>query len=683
MPLDFAAIAALFQERVQLETRLIAMAQEGISGPLGKRLSAARSVDAATRQFPIVRFYNGAPVMKITASQLGSLALVTPPPSVIQGIVRGSLGFARGFAQIWAPFKGNSQETVLLRFSRGIDDALSEIEASLKRFEKPRPEMFDPRNARGSDIFGLAALAFRALDEASRRGGDLDNLSSQIVSTLLILGPEQPSAAGNGGGQAPTEGGPSPSIGEKLDFAAYSLLGGILTFALMPGLIDLLLEGVVIRVKTWLLDEFSGIERSVMDLRASIIRGTFNGIIDWTNSAIDLLGGIHEVLGANIAFMLKFWREFGTEFAASIRDFVIKLVDYFQGWITLVRALPDILQAVTSFDLTLLLRNKLGGVVDYVPSLSLDELLDSSGERLNLTKYEEWMTLLDAGEAALLAGPPLITGAIGTFLLRNKIKYGLRQVSRMRRLMNALFPGAAWNPLLLGTIRTIPRAKFLAEAPPLDFKAEFPNLYETLMGGGRVAELNAIIDNLQHSVDYGLTETIRRGRDGLSELSTVFDKASKSAAAYRPDKRFEGVADSATTMAEQVFGPEVTREREAAASRKPDKVALAFEHWLADAGFQLIGQVMPVYIREMASYWRQQVEQSEELTAPVTPTSPRILRQRAVLGKVVLPRLTLRAPPRTELDQPLLESMRDNFVTAVERAYTLGQTRLADMAGAP
>ncbi|HEX5368527.1 MAG TPA: hypothetical protein VFY10_03850, partial [Dehalococcoidia bacterium] len=196
-------------------------------------------------------------------------------------------------------------------------------------------------------------------------------------------------------------------------------------------------------------------------------------------------------------------------------------------------------------------------------------------------------------------------------------------------------------------------------------------------------ELNGIIDNLQHSVDYGLTETIRRGRDGLSELSTVFDKASKAAAVYSPDKRFEGIADNAATMAEQVFGDEVTREREAAASRKPDKVALAFEHWLADAGFQLIGQVMPVYIKEIASYWREQVEQGEELTAPVTPTSPRILRQRAVLGKVVLPRLTLRAPPRTELDQPLLGSLRDNFVTAIERAYTQGQARLAEMAGAP
>ncbi|HEX5369038.1 MAG TPA: hypothetical protein VFY10_06440, partial [Dehalococcoidia bacterium] len=480
MPLDFAAIAALFQERVQLETRLIAMAQEGISGPLGKRLTAARSVDAATSQFPIIRFYNGAPVMKITASQLGSLALVTPPPSVIQGVVQGSLGFARGFAEIWAPFKGNSQESVLLRFSRGIDDALGEIEASLKRFEKPTPEMFDPQKARGSDIFGLAALAFRALDEASRRGGDLENLRSQIVSTLLVLGPEQPSTVGAGGSQTPTEEGPSRSIGEKLDFAAYSLLGGIVTLALMPGLVDLLLEGVVIRVKSWLLDEFSGIERSVMDLRASMIRGTFNGIIDWTNAAINLLGGIHEVLGANIAFMLKFWREFGTEFATSVRDFVIKLVDYFQGWITLVRALPDILQAVTSFDLTLLLRNKLGGVVDYVPSLRLDELLDSSGEKINLGKYEEWMILLDAGEDALVAGPALLTGLIGTLLLSSKILYGLRQINRMRRLMNALFPGASWNPLLLGTIRTIPRANFLKEAPPLDFKSDFPNLYETL-----------------------------------------------------------------------------------------------------------------------------------------------------------------------------------------------------------
>jgi hypothetical protein len=84
----------------------------------------------------------------------------------------------------------------------------------------------------------------------------------------------------------------------------------------------------------------------------------------------------------------------------------------------------------------------------------------------------------------------------------------------------------------------------------------------------------------------------------------------------------------------------------------------------------------------MSEYWRHQVEAGEELTAPMTPTSPHILRQRAVLGKVAVPRITLRAAPRRQLDESLVEFMRDAFQTAVERCYITGQRRFTELAAA-
>ena len=684
MPIDFAAIADLYKERMKLETRRASLAQAAIGGPLGRRLSAAKSVEGATKQFPIIRFYNGAPVMKITASQLGSLAVVVPPQSVSQGFVQGALGFAGGFAQIWAPLKGDSQETVLKRFTMSFDAALKEIEASLKRFEKPTPEMFDPRKSKASDVFGLAGLAFRALDEASKPAGEIEVLTSQIARArgIIELGPP-PSTNDDLKPTIPVEEAPARSLSELLDSAAFTLLGGIVILGTLPFIVDLLFKGVLIRAKVWILDEFTAIERHVLDFRKDMIQRSFQGVTDWANGAIDLLGGIHAVVGVNLEFMLKFWRAFGTQFGSSVRDFVIKLVDYFRDWIRLLNAIPDLLAAVTAFDLTLLLRDKLGGIVDYVPSLGLDELLDSAGDKVNLAKYIEWMNVLDAAEAVLIAGTGVwgfLTGAIGLFLARKKIAYGFRQIGRTRRLMNALFPGLSWGPFGLMPIGIIPKAHFLEEAPPLEFKSQFPNLYETLMGGGRAARFIAIIDGLQHSVDFNLTEAMRQARNGLGELSTVFSEAAAEAARFRGDRRLLRAADSANELADKVFGPEVKREREGVANRKADPLALAFEKWLATGGFQLIGAVIPVYVREMAQYWRRQVEAGEELTAPLTPTSPHILRKRAVLGKVVVPRITLHSAPRECLDEPLVEFMADGFVQAVERAFSRGQTRLAEMA---
>src|SRR5690606_23554821 len=119
MPIDFEAIVARYRERLEFELRRATVAQKAITPVLGKRRSAAQAVERATRDFPIVRFYNEAVTVSLTPAQRGGPALITPPPSLSEGVARGALGFLDGLKAVAAPLSRASQETAIVRFVRG------------------------------------------------------------------------------------------------------------------------------------------------------------------------------------------------------------------------------------------------------------------------------------------------------------------------------------------------------------------------------------------------------------------------------------------------------------------------------------------------------------------------------------------------------------------------------------
>jgi hypothetical protein len=114
-----------------------------------------------------------------------------------------------------------------------------------------------------------------------------------------------------------------------------------------------------------------------------------------------------------------------------------------------------------------------------------------------------------------------------------------------------------------------------------------------------------------------------------------------------------------------------------------DPLAAAFEGWLAAGGFELIGDVIGGYVDGLAAHWRErQVAEDTEPTTVVTPTSPHLLRRNATVGRVVLPRLTVRAAPGRALDEELADAVAARFAVAVREAYAAGSQRLRDLAGA-
>jgi hypothetical protein len=107
----------------------------------------------------------------------------------------------------------------------------------------------------------------------------------------------------------------------------------------------------------------------------------------------------------------------------------------------------------------------------------------------------------------------------------------------------------------------------------------------------------------------------------------------------------------------------------------------AFERWLAGDGFRIIQAAIPLYIAEMRAWWREQARAGEESMVEITPTSPHILARRVRLGRVRVPRLTLRANGRAH-DEALVRELAQRFHDAVRAAYSDGQRELAQIAGA-
>jgi hypothetical protein len=670
VPIDFAAVAARFGPQLALEAQRALVSQRAISLVLEKRRSAAVAVEQATRMFPIVRFYDEAVTMVVSSSQRGILAVTSPPPSFVDQLVRGGSDFVEGISRFVEPFTKGTKSGPIVRFVTSFDRALGEVVASVERFAKPTPEMFDPSRRSAGDLFGLAALGFRALAEASRKGGEIDTFVEQLRGTLAIVRGEE---GGGGTVAGPAPEAPERSLVEQLDAAALEIVSGIVVVGALPELIRLLLEAAGIRIRVWILDEFQKIERSVLDFRASMLRKSTIGLVAWADKAIDVFDAIQQVLGANIAFMLRFWRRLGSDFGEGVRSFAIGIVDFFAGFLEFIRAVPKWLDVLTGFDLTELLRPVLGwagGLVSVIPSIRIADVLDADARHVNADLADTLDSLISAEESDSELGRTLAWPWKQEFF--DKVDFALAQA---HELVDALFPG--WGESGSHAI-AIP-----AEAPPLVFTSNAPNIFDTLFGGGRATKVIGLVDKLQTSLDYGMGETLRRARDGVGKFATDFEKAAADAARLRVGARFDRVAAHSTTLADTVFGPEVRDAKKAVADRPPDALAQAFESWLATGGFVLIGEVIPAYVQEIARHWREQVEHGEELTAPLLPTSPRILRQRAALGRVEVPRLTLRAPGGRELDGGLADEGAFRFSNAVSDAYETGRKRLAELAALP
>ncbi|MFL6120429.1 hypothetical protein [Actinophytocola sp.] len=658
MPIDFAAIAARFAVAFAAQLKNAVTAQKSLEKALGRRRDAARLVDRATGGFPIVRFYDGAVSLVLPPNQRALLTLATPPLSVGQGLAAGGHDFLDGLALATAPLRGDSQETAIARFLTGADSALREVEASLVRFEKAGPQMFDPNRRTASDLFGLAALGFRALAEASRRSGELQRLTEQLAATTGVLGMALPvPAAPDGGAAASTR-----SMAETMDALAYEVVAGIVVIGTLPGLIEDLVTGLVPWLELVVLGELSAIEQHVLDFRAAAFEAVFGGLTRLADRGTHLISGAHYVIAAHVTFELRFLRVFATELAVGVRDFIHGLTEFLGDVVDLVRWLPTLLQAVTGFELTRIGSSALGWVTEHSINVSLDNLLDDDGTGVNRTLQARLNWLIDKFEGALRKAHE---NRVVRWVAGDYVERGLRAVASARWLVRELFVSG-------GPTDAIPR---LPEAAPLVFHSDFPNLGETFFGAPTRAGVVGGVERIERALRTGVGTALNRTARAFTDLAGEF--ATEATRSATVDTRLARVAEQSDRLADTVFGPEVAAERR---ERPEEAVARALESWLATGGFLLVGEVIPGYVAELAAHWRATLAEGTELTAELTPTSPHILRRRATLGKVALPRLTLHGGVGTELDEEFADAVADRFAGAVRDAYETGQRKLAGLA---
>jgi hypothetical protein len=677
MPIDFAAVAARFADQVALEGRRVVLVQRALATTkvLTKRRDAGRAVEQATRMFPVVLFYDGAVTMQIGLGQRSVIGLTTPRPSFPEHLWRGVKGFFVGLAGIVEPFRSDRAETAIARTAAEIYRALAYVEHSLATFQQPQSAPSKPggapitmfeRSTSASDLIGLAALGFRALDEASRKAGEIEVLTGQIERTLNVFGgPEKAKTAATPGAESAA---PAASLTDRLGEASLGLAAAISVVGVVPQLVSTVVEGAMIHLRVLLLDELRSIERSVLDLRDRLVLGVVEGVLAGADRAVDIVNAAQSIAGANIVAALDGARVVGRSLIRGILAFVRGIRSFLGGVVRFLTLLPGVLKVLVDFDLLRLLG---GGVKGTIASafaggkFSLGDTLTKNATEVNVGLARSlWR------KAQVVATAPVVFGLKGVLARIAAEKY----LRRVRRVLDALFPG--WGGDDDHRI-TVP------EAPgKLAFKSDFPRLSSTIFGDGRAELLLDQINGLERSLDTNVAEALRSTRDGLEGFTAEFQRKATEAAALRDRGRLERAAAKADVLADRVFGGEVGVARKAVADRDKDTLALAFESWLATGGFVLIGEVIPFYVEEVARLWREKVEHAAE-PPPITPTSPHILQRRATLGKVRVPRMTLHVPAGRQLDAALADEVTQRFGFAVDDAYRSGARRLTDVVTAP
>ncbi len=655
MPIDFARIARDFAPWFKSQLRLIPLVIERLSKWIGQRTSAAAGLERASRAFPVIAWRDGAITLRLASSQQGALVPVTPAPTFGQHLARGGASFIDGFARIADMI---DQEETLPRFLTRLDAAVALIEASIARWARPlETDRFAPTGHTASDLFGQAALGFRLLSEASQPGAAIDRLLAQLTAARTVW-----SSRGQGDGSVDviTGAGPrvdaadaSTTLGETLDYWASTLLGAAVVLVSLPLLVTTLVQGALLRVKLLVLSELEGIERAVFDLRGLVFDALTTSMPGFVSTVFDLVGGVRDVLVANVRLYLTFAREYLVALVGEVRTFLTDVVRFVGELMTFIRDVMTWITPITTYDLRNLIASggAKGAVVNFlIPAVSADLLLDRNGN-VNYPKGDELREFVD--DALELVPRP------ARWILKRVER---RRINAIYWLIDELFPA--------GGTTSFP------DSDPVSFDSRFPDVGATLFGSGRAASIESALVGSRDALTAGVDGMLGGVETRLGELAVVFDDAAQSAARMGSVGRYRRLRTRADSLADGVFGVEVRAERE---RRVSDPLASAYERWLADGGIALVAEAVPLHAREMARYFHARINEGSELTAPVVPTSPRILRKHAILGRVRVPRVRLRVTSPAALDAALAQKTADAFQTAVQRAYREASRRLDDM----
>ena len=297
--IDFDHIVGPFRSIGGFLLKPIAESFERMGKWLQDRVKQADKLDEASRGYPVIAFYNEAVTMWLHEIQRGALSPNGDPPGLGEQMARAGRAFVDGFKRIPEAIESNLILPRLLATARAAVDL---IDQSVARFETPTLQMFDPRQRQASDLFGEAALAWRALN--SSRQQVLEALFLQFGPAYLLL----TSGKSEGGRQDPR------STTDLLDWLARSIVGGLLVLMAISEWWPQIWETLLFAAKSALLSKLGGVEEKIFALRRSLIDKLYVKLRDSMNTAQKFL----EISSGVLLGQFSYWAGFLQDYVGAV-----------------------------------------------------------------------------------------------------------------------------------------------------------------------------------------------------------------------------------------------------------------------------------------------------------------------------------------------------------------------------
>lgn len=666
MPIDLIPLASDWLAAFDSQRRRIGGLSAALQSWLTQRLERMGELERRTRAFPIFLFEGTALSVAIDAQQHGALR---PYRSAGAAWAAPFVGFGRGFTRIPQAVE---DELILPNLLGAIEGIVGAIADSIDRLADPRASTFDPRNARASDLFGLLGMAWRGLTTST---GQLRNIVGDFAKAKVLFDGPAGSAGAAGGGAAAT---PSAAVAaaapapagmpggdNMLDTVLRGFTAAMLILPIIPDWIRTLANAIWLRIRLTIVNVLRGIEARVFRMRREVLAFFFESLPKMLREVPALVGAMATMLQWSINYFAVIARIYLEVALFALQRFLHGLRQQVNEVIIIVNIVFHMIDEILAFDLLELVKPFLGPtamLIDMIGvKLTVNQVIDAAGTAINWTLWGAAKAGINAARATIVSTAfmpvindvPWVGGKLAA--LRASLLHDLNLIDQ---IVDALF--ADTGGPMVETAK--PRIK------------PMPNFYKLLFGvppgvlGREVRDFGrALGANVR-----GLFENVSRS---LADLGEVFSRTATDFARTGPAGRMQEFARESAGLANGLYNDQIR----ALGDRIHTAPIGAFERWLAGNGFRIIEAAIPLYIGEMRRWWRERAMAGEESYVELTPTSPHILARRARLGRVRVPRLTLRAHNRPH-DESLVRDLAQHFRDAIGQAYAEGRRQLDQIA---
>ena len=637
--LDLDHITGRFRSIGAFQLTPIAYIFQRLGNWLDDRVKKADELDESSRGFPVIWIDGDAVLCWVDQIQWGALSPDGSPPGFGDQMRAAGAAFVNGLGRIPEAIQS---ELVIPRFLATINAGIQAILDSVIRFETPTAETFDPRRRTASDLFGEAALGFRAL--TSSKGQILTFLFGQAAPAYFIF-------KGAGGGSEPSRNDPK-STTDLLEWISRYVVGALLILPYLPELLARLWESANLAIKSKTLDMLAQKEEKVFELRRTIIDLFYVRMRNLIQTALSYTHAAGMIIISQASFWSAFLHLYGLRLLLDVRQIGDDIADYiFKVAVWIKDKFLTRFDGILKFDLAPYFMIIFGGLSGWVlsrikrpPPFTVLDLIHSAARAALLAWIAETMALLG------LVGP--ITMPI-----------------QMRLIMLAKVVNGVFSPV----------GSPLEETAWPSVPAHFPSIFDEWLKASKASDIKKKFIDMATQVPAQLSDLLDTAAGAVEQAGYRFDDLAAASARGGSLQEYLSLSARAADLAQQAFGPEAEALKGKLSQDKEDVVAQSFESWFALGGFQTLSLFLEHYIGGMLDWFRQKESTGDELTVLITKTSPQILAKKAALGRAVMQRLTLDARGRA-LDGGLVQEIADSFRNAISDAYMTGRRQIEEVA---